>query len=71
MIFCYTINMNDDLNKIDQEELDRLEDELLEKEAREREEKMIIEGRSIFDLQRIKNKKDEHKADGEEDKKYF
>lgn len=48
--------MAEENNKIDQEELDRLEDELLEREAREREEKMKIEGRSVFDLQKIKNK---------------
>lgn len=61
--------MTDDINEIDQEELDRLEDVLLEEEARKREEKMIIEGRSVFDLQKIKNKKDDHKVDDKEAQK--
>lgn len=47
--------MANENNKIDQEELDRLEDELLEEEARAREEKMKVEGKSVFDLERLKN----------------
>lgn len=57
LIVHYNLNMADENNKIDQEELDRLEDELLEKEARDREEKMRVEGRGVFELQRLKDKK--------------
>ena len=53
--------MTNDLDKIDQEELDRIEDELLEQEAEEREEKMIMEGRSVFDLERLKNLRTEER----------
>ena len=49
--------MNDDYNKIDEEELERIEDELLEEEAERQEEKMKVEGRSVFELERIKREK--------------
>lgn len=59
--------MADENNKIDQEELDRLEDELLEKEAREREEKMKVEGRGVFDLERLKNLRAEERKNKDTD----
>lgn len=46
--------MNDEYNKIDEEELERIEDELLEKEAEREEEKMKVDGRSVFEIDRIK-----------------
>lgn len=56
--------MNDDYNKIDEEELERIEDKLLEEEAEREEEKMKVEGKSVFELQRLKDKKsDNHKRD--------
>ena len=61
--------MADENNKIDQEELNRIEDELLEKEARERDKKMKVEGRGVFNLQRIKNKKQDTRLKDNEDRK--
>ena len=55
--------MNND-NKIDQEELDRIEDELLEKEAgRREEEKMRTDGRSVFEIERMKREKSHNNQD--------
>lgn len=53
-IVHYTIYMNDDYNKIDEEELERIEDELLEEEAEREEEKMKVDSRSVFEIDRIK-----------------
>lgn len=49
--------MSDKFDKIDQEELDRIEEELLEEEARRQEEEMKVEGKSVFELERLKKKK--------------
>lgn len=46
--------MNDDYNKIDEKELQRIEDELLEEEAEREEEKMKVDSRSVFEIDRIK-----------------
>jgi hypothetical protein len=46
--------MNDDYNKIDEEELERIEEELLEEEAEREEEKMKVDSRSVFEIDRIK-----------------
>lgn len=60
--------MTDENNKIDQEEMDRLEDELLEEEARKCEEKMKMEGKSVFELQRLKDKKSDFRKRDEAQK---
>lgn len=39
-----------------QDELDEIEEKLLEEEAREREQTMIVSGKSVFEIKRIKNK---------------
>jgi len=57
----YTIYMSNDINKIDKEELDRIEEELLEEEVRKREEEMKVEGKSVFELQKLKNKRSKKK----------
>jgi len=49
--------MNDDYNKIDEEELERIENELLEEEAEREEEKMMVDSRSVFEIERLKNEK--------------
>jgi hypothetical protein len=46
---------NDDLN-----ELEELQDKLLLEDEREREKPMSVEGRSVFELQRLKHKKKEN-----------
>lgn len=53
--------MANNINNIDQEELDRIEDELLEKEAREREENMKVEGRGVFGILRQRSRHKDHK----------
>ena len=46
--------MNDNYNKIDEEELERIEEELLEEETEREEEKMKVDSRSVFEIDRIK-----------------
>lgn len=57
----------DDLDKIeinDEEELEDLQDKLLEEDFRDREKPMPVEGKSVFELQRLKKKKDDtHRND--------
>ena len=60
--------MNDDYDKIDEEELQRIEDKLLEEEAEREEEKMKVDSRSVFEIDRIKregshNNQDNKKQD--------
>lgn len=38
-----------------QDELDEIEEKLLEEEAREREQTMIVSGKSVFEIKRIKD----------------
>ena len=40
-----------------EEELEELEEELLEEDFKEREEKMSVDGRSVFDIHRLKKEK--------------
>lgn len=46
--------MSDNIGGYSEEELDELEDELLEEDFEEREEKMVVEGRSVFEIDRLK-----------------
>ena len=39
------------------ERLEELEEELLEEDFKEREEKMSVDGRSVFDIHRLKKEK--------------
>lgn len=48
--------MDQKLTKNDDDELTELEEKLIEKDRRDREEKMRVEGKSVFDLQRMKRK---------------
>lgn len=62
--------MNDDYNKIDEEELERIENELLEEEAEREEEKMMVDSRSVFEIERLKNQRtEERKNKGTADRK--
>ena len=45
----------DEIDKKDQEALDQIEEKLLEKDRKKQEEKMIVEGRSVFDIQSRKH----------------
>jgi len=44
----------DGIEEKDQETLDRIEEKLLEKDRKKKEEKMIVEGRSVFDVKKKK-----------------
>ncbi len=58
MAFVETnINLSnmDEIDKKDQEALDQIEEKLLEKDRKKQEEKMIVEGRSVFDIQSRKH----------------
>ncbi len=55
--------MTDNIHKINQEDLDRIEEELLEEEAAKEEEKMRIEGRSVFEIERLKRKRSRNNQD--------
>ena len=49
-----------DLDQIeidDEEELEDLQDRLLEEDFKDREKQMPVEGKSVFELQRLKHKK--------------
>ena len=45
----------EEIDADDQEELERIEDKLLEEDKKQREEKMIVEGRSVFEIKNRKN----------------
>lgn len=47
--------MNEEEQK-KQDELDEIEEKLLEEEAREREQAMIVSGRSVFEIKKMKDK---------------
>jgi hypothetical protein len=55
--------MNDNYNKIDEEELERIEEELLEEEAEREEEKMKVEGRSVFEIEKMKRERSRNNQD--------
>jgi len=55
--------MNNDYNKIDEEELERIEEELLEEEAEREEEKMKVDSRSVFEIDRIKREGSSNQKD--------
>lgn len=57
--------MNDDYNKIDEEELERIEEELLEEEAEREEEKMKVDSRSVFEIDRIKRENARRDEEGQ------
>ncbi|MDO8495685.1 MAG: hypothetical protein Q7S32_04220 [bacterium] len=51
--------MKNDKSKTD--ELDEVEEKLLREDAEKRKEKMPVSGRSVFEIQKLKNKKKEPK----------
>lgn len=50
--------MGDDVTKdYSEDELEELEDKLLEKDFEQHKEKMPVDGRSVFEIERLKNQK--------------
>ncbi len=59
--------MNGDLkSNYTDEELEELEDELLEEDFHDREEKMPVDGRSVFEIERLKHSKEKEREQSRE-----
>lgn len=51
-----------------EEELDELEDKLLEEDFEKHQEDMAVDGRSVFEIERLKRERGEAKGEKEEDR---
>ncbi len=55
--------MNDDLRNYSDDELEELEERLLEEEQERRKDEMLVSGRSVFEIDRLKRHKKSEKSE--------
>lgn len=55
--------MNDDLRNYSDDELEELEERLLEEEQERRKDEMLVSGRSVFEIDRLKREKERNESE--------